>query len=114
MSLTFVVQKIYDYIAEGQRNHPDPDEEEEYDDDDMQGRNLLVPLCICHSIATKVTKIITLWKPAGLCLHTCMFAKRLPLGAFLSNLHYRILVGLMTILEPSNCWQKNCWQKIVS
>ncbi|XP_065055957.1 methylosome subunit pICln-like [Rhopilema esculentum] len=33
-----VLQKIYDYIAEGQRNHPDPDEEEEeYDDDDMQG-----------------------------------------------------------------------------
>lgn len=28
------LQKIYDYIAEGQRNHPDPDEEEEEDEED--------------------------------------------------------------------------------
>lgn len=29
------VQKIYDYIAEGQRNNPDPDEEDE--EDEMEG-----------------------------------------------------------------------------
>ena len=31
----FSVQKIYDYIAEGQRNNPDPDEEE--DEEEMDG-----------------------------------------------------------------------------
>ena len=31
----FTVQKIYDYIAEGQRNHPDPDEED--DEEEMEG-----------------------------------------------------------------------------
>ena len=35
------MQKIYDYIAEGQRNHPDPDEEEEEDEEDEMDGILL-------------------------------------------------------------------------
>ena len=38
MLILNAVQKIYDYIAEGQRNHPDPDEEE---DDDEEGHSLI-------------------------------------------------------------------------
>ena len=36
------VQKIYDYIAEGQRNHPDPDEEEDEDEEGMDGLLLII------------------------------------------------------------------------
>lgn len=37
------MQKIYDMIAEGQRNHPDEDDDEE-DEDDMEGM-------ICFSLS---------------------------------------------------------------